>query len=285
MDYDSLSAEDIEAQFNPRVAVQDFDGHLAQYTARSRAARGRLEGRLDLAYGATPLQTLDVFPAARSGAPVQVFLHGGYWRALDKSDLSFVAEPLVAAGATAVLLNYDLCPQVTLDDIVAQVRAGVAWVYRHAADLGGDPDRLYVSGHSACAHLVAMALAHDWAGADGLPADMIKGLAAVSGVYDLAPVLRVSVNEEIGLDDEMARRNSPSLRPPGPGAPIFLAVGERETPGWQQQSVDFHEACRGRGVDCELMRVAGADHFSIAYDLADPATALCRAVLRQMSLA
>ena len=284
MDYAHLSDEEIEANYNPRTAVKGFETHLAEYLARSAAARERLGGRLDVPYGPTPLQTLDVFPAAAPGAPINVFIHGGYWRALDKSDVSFVAEPLVAAGATAVSLNYDLCPAVTLDEVVAQVRAAVAWVWRHADELGGDRDRLFVSGHSAGGHLAVMALAHDWAGAEGLPRDAIKGVVSVSGIYDLAPVPRVSVNADIGLDGETARRNSPLLTPPDAVAPLLLAYGEHESAGWIRQSLDFHAECTAHGIDCALLEVSGVDHFSITYTLADPASPLCRAVLAQMEL-
>jgi arylformamidase len=266
MDYESLSDAEIEADFNPRAAVANFEALLDEYVARSAAARERLRSRLDIAYGQSPLQTLDVFPADAPGAPLNVFIHGGYWRALDKGDMSFVAEPLVTAGATVVSLNYDLCPAVSLDDVVAQVRAAIAWVYRNAEELGGDRERLYVSGHSA-------------------GGDLIRGVAAVSGVYELAPVLRVSVNEEIGLTAEVARRNSPTLAPPAPVAPLLIAYGEHETPGWIQQSIDFHAICAERGVDCTLLKVPDVDHFSVSFALADPASPLCQAIVAQMGLA
>ncbi len=284
MDYDALSAAEIEAELNPRVAVPDAERYLAEYAARSRAVRERLAGTLDIAYGDAPSQTLDVFPAAGAAPPIHVFLHGGYWRALDKSDHSFLAAPLVAAGATAVLLNYSLCPAVTLDDIVREVRAGLAWIWRHAAELGGDAARIHLSGHSAGAQLAVMALAHDW-GAAGLPGDMIKGVAGISGVYDLGPVMRISVNQEIRLDRETALRNSPTLHPPGPVAALLVAVGADEPAGFVEQSCDFLAACRGNGVACDYMAVAGEHHFSILYAFADPATPLHRAVLAQMGLA
>ncbi|MFQ5959471.1 MAG: alpha/beta hydrolase, partial [Alphaproteobacteria bacterium] len=279
-----LSDAEIEAELNPRVAVPDAERYLAEYAARSEAARARLAGTLDVAYGDAPAQTLDVFPAAGEAPPIHVFIHGGYWRALDKSDHSFLAAPLVSAGATVVVLNYSLCPAVTLDDIVGEVRAGLAWIWRHAAEFGGGAARIFVSGHSAGAQLAAMAMAHDWT-AEGLPADLIKGVAGVSGVYELAPVMRISVNEEIRLDREMALRNSPTLRPPRPLAPVLVAVGADEPPGFIKQSRDFLAACRVCGVACDYMAVRGEHHFSILYALADATTPLHRAVLAQMGLA
>lgn len=285
MDYDRLSDEEVEAQFNPRVAVKDAERYLAEFAERSRAARERMDGKLDVAYGEHRMSTLDVFRAASENPPLHVFLHGGYWRALDKSDHSFLAEPLVAAGATTVVLNYDLCPQVTVDDIVRQVRAGITWIYHHAADLGGDRDRFYLSGHSAGAQLAVMALDRNWLESEGLPADAIKGIVAVSGIYDLTPVLRITVNEEIRLTYEMAERNSPMRHPPDPLAPVLIAVGGEETVGWIEQSRDFDETCRRSGVACGYLEVPGAHHFSILYELADRDSPLCRVALRQMALA
>ncbi len=278
------TVDQLEAHLNPRIAVPEYQQHIESYATRSRAARERLDGRYDIAYGDTTLETLDVFPAAAGVAPIQVFIHGGYWRALDKSDHTFMAEPFVAAGATTVLLNYQLCPTVTLDTIVQQVRIGIAWVYRNAAELGGDPDRMYVSGHSAGGHLAVMAMHPDWRAATGLPTDAIKGVFAVSGIYDLRPVLRISVNQDVRLDEPMAERNSPTLDPPRGAAPLVLAVGGDETEGWSRQTTDLHEACRAQEIDCELMRVEGTNHFSIGYDIGDADSALSRAMLRQMSL-
>ena len=285
MDLGRLSDEDRERHLNPRIAVPDFEAHLADYAARSARSRATLEAVTDLPFGEGPLERLDVFPAAAPGAPVQVFVHGGYWRALDKSDHSFVAEALVAAGATVVAINYDLCPAVTLDRIVAQTRAAIAWTYRNIGDYGGDPERLFVSGHSAGAHLAVMALLEDWPARHGLPPAPIKGVTAISGVYDLAPVRRLSVNADIRLTAEMAARNSPTLQPPRRALPMLLAVGAEEPAGWIEQSTGFRRAYEAGAGPADFLEVPGRNHFSVLYDLADPETALCRAVLEQMSLA
>lgn len=284
MDINALSDEELEAHMNPRVAVADAESYLADWVERSADSRERLGGKLDVAYGDTPGQTLDVFRAENSDAPIHIFIHGGYWRALDKSANSFVAEALVQAGATTVLLNHDLCPLVTLDEIVAQINKAIAWVYENAAQIGGDANRIYVSGHSAGAHLAMTALAHDWGG-DGLPPDLIKGVVGVSGVYDLAPVLRVSVNEEVQLDADMAARNSPVLHPPTSPASIVIAAGQQEPAGFVAQSTNFYDVCRKSGLDAEYLECPGDDHFSILYTLANPISGLCGLTLRQMSLA
>ena len=281
MDWHALSDEEIEEHYNPRVAVPDFESHIERAQALSAAARERLETRLDLRYGDGPLETLDVFPASDADAPIHVFIHGGYWRALDKNDYSFIAEPLVAAGATVVILNYDLCPAVTLDDLVAEVLRGIAWIARNAGDLGGRAGHLCVSGHSAGAHLAAMAIGHDWT-VESLPADLIKGAVMVSGIYDLGPVLRVSTNEDIRLTPEIAERNNACKKAPRGDGEALVAVGGDETEGWIAQARAYHQAA---GIKTDLMVVPGTHHFSISYDMMDPEKPLCRAMLAHMGLA
>ncbi len=280
MDWRELSADELEAHYNPRVAVPEVETYLQDYAALSVAARAAIKHRTDLRYGRGPRQLVDVFPARQAEAPIHLYIHGGYWRALSKNEFSFLAPAFVEAGATLVVMDYDLCPDVTVDDIVAQTIDCVAWVAREAAALGGDAGRLYLSGHSAGAHLAAMALAEDWT-AHGLPADLIKGATLVSGIYDPEPVLAISVNEEVRLTPEMATRNNACARPPRAGIPILVAVGGDEPAGWIAQSAAYHAIA---GPSAELIRVAGADHFSIGLDMADPEHDLCRVMLAQMGL-
>ena len=182
-----------------------------------------------------------------------------------------------------VVMQYDLCPHVTVTEIVRQARAAIAWTYRHIAEYGGDPANIYVTGHSAGAHLTAMALANDWE-KDGLPKNIIKGAVATSGVYDLDPVLHIAVNDEIRLDPETARKNSPMLHPPQTAAPLLIGVGGDESTGWRQMSWDFFNLCRARGMDCQYLEIPGEHHYSISMLLKDPKSSLSRAVLSQMGL-
>ena len=283
MAYLGLSRQELERQFNPRVAVPDSDAKLAGRAQRSAEARGRLGGDLDVRYGTGPKATLDIFPSPRSGAPVHIYFHGGYWRAGDKSEISFMAEPLVAAGATVILANYDLCPEVGLDSIVAQARRAIAWTYRNIAARGGDPETITLSGSSAGAHLAAMALAHDWP-ADGLPGDIIKGAVLVTGVYDAEPARHISLNQSLRLDAEAARRNSPIHALPRRPLPLVLAVGGAETEQWIRMSQDYAGRCRDSGIACELMEVAGEDHFTMTLLLGDEGGVLVKAILGQLGL-
>ena len=291
MTYRNLSPEALELEFNPRAVARNIDERLAASAAASAETRARLECVLDVRYGPGAKETLDIFPAPSSGsgsgggrgAPVLLFIHGGYWRAMDKSDYSFIADAFQPAGATTVVINYDLCPTVTLDTIVEQSNRSIAWTFRNIADYGGDPNRLYVSGNSAGGHLTAMALAHDWE-TEGLPADIITGAAPITGVMDCEPVLDITVNEEVRLEPEAARRLSPLRNPPRRALPLLVAVGGAEPRLWIQMSEDYAALCRGRGIDCEYLEMPGQDHFDISRAVGDPESPLARAMLRMMDL-
>jgi len=266
MDWRTIPSEELEHHFNPRVAVADAETYLAGRAEASAEVRRRLEGRYDIAYGDGPRQLLDVFPAEQKGAPIHLFVHGGYWRALTKEDFSFIAPASVAAGVTTVVMDYDLCPTVSLDRVVAEIIECVAWVAKNAEALGGDANRLYLSGHSAGAHLAAFAIAEDWT-RHGLPADLIKAAILVSGIYDPRPALRISVKDEIGLTPAMAERCDANAHPPRSGLPVLIAVGGDEPAGWVALSTDYH---RGAGPDAEFVTCPGTNHFSVGESLSEP---------------
>ncbi|HEX9443711.1 MAG TPA: alpha/beta hydrolase [Candidatus Binatia bacterium] len=281
--YKGYTREELEIHFNPQNAVADHAVWSEKKNQACQKVRAGLKSFLDVPYGATPRQKVDIFPAAKPAAPVLLYFHGGYWRGGSKEQNCHFARLFVDAGATVVVAGYDLCPAVTVSDIVRQARAAIAWAYKNISRYGGDPSRLYVVGQSAGGHLVALALAHDWE-AEGLPPDIIKGATAITGVYDLDAVLYIGVNEEIRLTPESARENSPFLHPPLPRAPLTVAVGGAEPGGWRDQSQKFFALCRERGVACEYLEISGANHYSLGAHLADAASPLPRAILRQMGL-
>lgn len=275
----------LDAQYNLRAKVADFQVYLDRYESRSAEVRSALTCRLDVAYGPSPAETLDIFPAANDGAPVHVFIHGGYWQALDKRTFDFIAGGLVPAGAAAVIVNYALAPSVTMDEIVRQVRAALAWVWRHAPEFGGDPSRLFVSGHSAGGHLTAMMALTDWpAFGAGLPGDLVKGGFAISGIYELEPIRLCYLNDNVRLDPAAALRNSPIFLLRSKAPPLLLAVGALETAEFLRQQAEFAEAWRARGLSAELVAAQGLHHFSVVEKLADAGSALNYAALRQMGL-
>jgi len=281
--YKHFRLDEMEYQFNPRVSVNNYPEFVEKRARASQATRAKLKSFCNVPYGETPGAVLDIFPADQVKSPVQLYIHGGYWRGGSKDSYSFIAEPFVAAGVTMVVLEYDLCPQVTVQDIVHQARSGIAWCYQNISRYGGDPDQLFISGSSAGGHLVAMALNHDWATAD-LPPNTIKGAVAITGVYDLDPVFHVSVNEDIRLTEEVARDCSPMIHPPYNHTPLVIAVGQSETPGWIQMSRDFYTLCSGQGIECGYLEVPGTHHFSVSAQLGDPNSIMTKTVLEQMGI-
>ena len=283
MRFSHLTDAELNGQFMPRLAVPDHETWLAGHAELSRTATATLPCRLDVPYGDTPLQTLDIFPAAQAQAATLVFYHGGYWRALDKSNYRFIALSMAPAGIATVLVNYDLCPAVTLGDIVRQTMASVAWIHHNGLSHGCDPRRLHVSGNSAGAHLAAMTLAQDWP-ASGLPADIVKGACCITGIYDLEPVLRIEANADIRLTADAVDRNSPMFLPPRTRAPVVVAVGADEPPLWIKQSTDYAAMLRANGVPCDLLTVPSAHHFSITRSLAEPEGLLPKVIRRQIGV-
>jgi arylformamidase len=275
----------LDREYDNRRKVADAAAQLARYASESEAARRELPCRLDIAYGPSPAEQLDVFPApGPAPGPIQVFIHGGYWRALDKSDFSYVARAFRPAGAAVVVINYALIPPVGMDELVRQCRASIAWVHRSARSFGGDPDRIVISGHSAGGHLVAMLMSTNWPAFAGLPAGVVKAGCGISGIYDLEPIRLCYLNDTLRLTPEHVRRNSPVNLAPARSGPLLLAVGGLEGAEYHRQTGELAAAWRARGLRCEVMDMAGQDHFSIAAQLNDPTSELSRAILGQMGL-
>jgi arylformamidase len=267
-----------EREYNLRAAFPDHPQWFARWAGDSAAAREHLEARLNLRYGRAPGQTIDLFPGAGSRGTM-LFIHGGYWRALDKSDHSFVAPPLVARGIGVAVINYDLCPQVSIARIVEQCREAVAWLRREGPRYGMAAQRLVVAGHSAGGHLAAMLVATDWP-AHGVP-DALAGAVAISGIFDLEPLLEVSINGDLKLDAAQARALSPVHLRPRVAVPVVLAAGADETNAFIRQSWLLWERwseCHPPGHHGPLL-IAARHHFSVLTDLGDPTSALSRALL------
>lgn len=278
VEYRALSDEALAQEFMPRIAVPDHEKWLAEDLALSAPVQQTGRGRLNQRYGPGPRQTLDVFPAAAPGAPILVWVHGGYWRALSKDYYTFLAPPFLAAGAAVVLINYDLCPAVTLGTLLAQTRAALHWVRGNAAEMGGDPDRLVLAGNSAGAHICAMALQHTTA-PDAVPPAAIRAAALITGIYDLTPVPRIPVQDDVRLTPNDVATYSPLLLPIPRAFPGIVAVGADEPPLWIEQSERYHAKLSATGADAQYMCVPGRHHFSITRDLGDANAPLTRAMI------
>ncbi len=277
-DYDRISDQELTRQMMPRIAVPDHERWLAEDLALSEGLKGCLSVHRDQRYGDGPRQVADLFPASRPGAPIVLFFHGGFWRALSKDHVGHVAGPLTEAGAAVVLPNYDLCPSVPLRTVVTEAKQAVLWARQQANRLNGDPGRIYVAGNSAGAHLAAMMLAEDWT-AHGLARAPIAGAILVTGVYDLRTILRIQVNEDVRLSGEEAVALSPQFLPVHCRVPTIVAVGGAEPPLWIDLSRRFADKLAAAGADVRLMEMPGLHHFSITQSLADTTAPLTRAIL------
>jgi acetyl esterase/lipase len=252
--YRGMDRAALDAAYNNGAAVKGSAQIVAAWEARSAKLRAAHPEGMDLRYGNDERNRIDYFAARRDG-PVLAFIHGGYWQNRSKEVFSFVAEGPLAWGINVALVGYTLAPQKRLDGIVAEIRAALDWLYSAIDTLGGDKNRLLVSGWSAGGHLTAMAMSH--------PA--VKGGLAISGLYDLEPIRLCYVNEKLGLDQAEARRNSP-----GPtGKRLLIAYGADELPELCRQSEDYAKL-----LQVEATAVPRRNHFSVLEELASPHGAL-----------
>ena len=269
--YRGMDRAQLDAAYNNSAAVPERDAIVADWAARSAKVRREYTGHLDLAYGNTPRERLDLFLAADPQAPTLAFIHGGYWQINDlvKESFAFFAEGLLPLGINLAVIEYTLAPVARLERIVAEVRRSVRWLTEHLREYGADPDRLYVAGHSAGGHLTAMTM----------PLPQVRGGIAISGIYDLEPIRLNYLNEKLGLDVAEAERNSPVRHLPPAAGELVVAYGSRELPELCRQSIEYARAWTERGLPGHLLPVDSADHFTILDSLARAEGALTRALL------
>jgi arylformamidase len=269
----------LDSQYNNRALVPEHGRHFAQWAAASAQVRQQPGARLDVPYGADASEMLDIFPAVSGSsaapAPVLVFLHGGYWRSLDKSDHAFLAPAFTAQGVCVVVPNYALCPALTIPQITLQMVQALAWVYRHIGAYGGDPQRITVVGHSAGGHLAAMMLLCQWStvGSD-LPATLVKNALSISGLYDLELVRHTPfLQNALRLTPDQVRRASPALLPApvvhqGRGT-LCSVVGGDESGEFLRHN-RLIQARWGQQVVPVCEDLPGLHHFSVLEALAEP---------------
>jgi arylformamidase len=268
-----------EREYNARAAIPEHPRIFARWAEQGAMTRRLRACLIDLPYGETPAERLDYFPTRQDAAPLLVFIHGGYWRSLDKSDFAWLAPPFVQHGIALALLNYGLAPQTSIEDMVRQQLRALAWLYRNGDRLGFDPERIVVAGHSAGAHLAVMMMAALWPAYEAdLPRTLVKGGLALSGIYDLAPLVQAPfVNVDLKLDARRARTLSPAFMPPATTAPLITAVGGLESSEFHRQT-----ALIGRAWKDVLVRsvpMPGTNHLTVVDELANPASPLFDAVL------
>jgi arylformamidase len=254
--------------------------------AASQRARAALGEPLRLAYGASEIEQLDVYRTAQANAPVNVFIHGGAWRNGRSADFAYLAEVFVQAGAHSVILDFTNIDDAdgNLMTMAAQVRSAVAFVYKNAASFGGDPGRLFVSGHSSGGHLAGTVVTADWGRDFGLPGDVVKGGLLCSGMYDLEPVRLSARSNYVKFTDEIEQELSSLRHLDRLACPLVVGHGTCETPEFQRQARDFAAALKAAGKPVQLLVGEGYNHFEILETLANPYGLLGRAALAQMGL-
>jgi acetyl esterase/lipase len=270
LDWRTMSQQDRDLGLNNGVAVPASADIVAGWDNRSAGMRARYSSHLDLRYGVRERNRIDFLNVA-DGGPTLLFIHGGYWQTRAKETFAVFAGGPMAHGINVALIGYTLAPDATLDEIVAEIHGGLDSLTAQLPGLGGDADRIVVSGWSAGGHLTSMALSHP----------SVKAGMAISGIYDLEPIRHSYLNVQLGLDEATSRRNSPMMQAGGTDKPLSLVVGSGELPLLRKQSADFaaHRAKYGLPVTYE--EIAGANHFSIMDELMSP-TGRITTLIRQL---
>jgi arylformamidase len=253
IDWRDLDRVALGEAYNSAAAVPDSAAIIASWEWRSAKLRQRADAKLDLAYGPRPRNRIDLFTCAAPHAPTLVFIHGGYWQMRAKESFAFVAAGPLASGMNVALVGYTLAPAASMDEMVAEIRSALDWLAAELPALGGDAEKLLLSGWSAGAQLAAMTM--DRAS--------VRGCLAISGIYDLEPMRHCYVNDKLCLDEAAALRNSPIHARPSAKIPLAIVVGGAELPLMLQQSADYAEARSQQGMSALWREIPGADHFSI----------------------
>ena len=269
-DWRGMSQQELDRGLNNGAAVAGSGDIVAGWDRRSAELRERHSDHLDLRYGPRERNRIDFLKAGEK-APTLVFIHGGYWQMRAKEAFTLFAEGPMAHGINVALIGYTLAPEATLEEIVAEIHRGLDFLAEQLPALGGDANRIAVSGWSAGGHLTAMALSHRH----------VKAGMAISGIYDLEPIRHSYLNAKLSLDEAASLRNSPMMFPGGPMKPLSLVVGATELPLLRKQTADFtcHRARHGLPVTYE--EIAGADHFTIMNEIASPMGRITR-LIRQL---
>jgi arylformamidase len=276
----------LDNAYDQRVWAPNFEQLAARRRFLNERARGRIERPARFQYGSSPVEGLNVYKAKRENAPVHVFIHGGAWRTGAAEDYAFIAEAFTGAGADLAILDFASVEmsEGDLSLLADQVQRGISWVYQNAkAAFGGDPDAIYLSGHSSGAHLAGCVLVTDWE-ARGLPTDLVKGAVLCSGMYDLKPVRLSKRSNYVQFNDEIEDALSAARHIDRLTVPVVIVYGSLETPEFQRQSCAFADAIKAKGKSAEIVQAETYNHFDMIELFANPYSVIGHAIRAQMKL-
>ncbi len=281
-----LDQKELDDAYDQSVYAPNLRQITGRYVTNSKAVRERIGSPKRLSYGATPIEGLDLYATRKPNAPVHIFIHGGAWRSGLAKDYATPAEMFVHAGAHFAVPDFNNVIETKGDlmSMAQQVRSAVAWVYKNAQGFGGDPNRIYVSGHSSGGHLAGVVLTTAWREDFGLPVDVVKGVVCCSGMFDLKPVRLSKRSEYVKFSDQVEDALSAQRHLDKINCPVTLVYGSLETPEFQRQSRDFAAAVRAAGKPVQIVVAPGYNHFEVNETLASPYGFFGRAVLEQMKL-
>jgi len=271
----------LDRDYGARASVtpEVFEAAMRDYRSRSEEMLDHAT-HLDVVYDQESGQTIDIYGTSGAARPVFVFIHGGYWRMLSKHDSAFMAGMLAKNGIATAVVDYRLAPEASLDEIVREVRAVIAFLWKNGRSYGIDPERIHVGGSSAGGHLTGAVLSGGWHDEAGVPENVIKGALPISGLFHLAPISRSFVQDWIKLDDAAVKRLSPTANLPKVGCPVVIAYADGEPDGFRRQSTEYDRLWHEAGFASELMEIPGRNHFDVLLDLAAEDTVLSQALLR-----
>jgi arylformamidase len=283
--YKHYTQATLDHQYNNRLNAPDHEYHLQQWELVNRETEKKYKLQKNIPYGEGERETLDIFPSEKSIAKTLVFIHGGYWYKNGPFDVYLIAEAFRAYGITIVLISYPLMPEYSMDQLVLSCRKAIGWLHQNLSQYNGDPEQIYIAGHSAGGHLAAMMMATNWPEFDpSISAGTIKGICAISGLYNLLPVQLCYVNDTLKMDKETATRNSPVQLSPHKSCPLILAVGGEETAEYKEQSRELYDEWTAKGADVQYLEIADTNHFSVLTSLLDHSSVLHKTFFRMMNM-
>jgi arylformamidase len=263
--YKQYNQHQLNLQYDTRLEVPDFETYLEKWKMLSRLAEKELHFIKDIPYGDLHRECFDVFPSDVAGSKTLLFIHGGYWQRFDKSLFHFIANAFSKYGVTSVLMNYPLAPYASMEVIVASCKKARHWLNDNLIRFNGDPNELFIAGHSAGAHLAAMILAME----KEIDQPAIKGVCAISGLFNLLPIQLSNINDVVQMNKAMALKNSPAFLTPPESGNILLAVGEAETAEFKDQSNELYSNWKIKISTIEMLHLPGLHHFSIVDSIHD----------------